>query len=52
VPNAGGCQGQPGWYYDNPADPKQILLCPATCDLVSNTKGTLDVVFGCKTQVR
>lgn len=52
VPNAAGCQGQPGWYYDNPADPKQVLLCPATCDLISNQKGTLDVVFGCVTQVK
>lgn len=52
VPNAGACQGAPGWYYDNPADPKQVLLCPATCDLISNSKGTLDVVFGCVTQVK
>jgi hypothetical protein len=52
VSGPGACQGQPGWYYDNPADPKQVLLCPASCDLVSNTPGTLDVVFGCVTQVK
>jgi hypothetical protein len=55
IPQVGGpgdCQGKQAWYYDNPADPKQILLCPAMCDLVSNVTGTLDVVFGCKTQVR
>lgn len=23
-----------GWYYDDPADPRMIVLCPATCDAV------------------
>ncbi len=51
VAGAGSCAGNPGWYYDDPNDPKQVLLCPATCDLVTNTKGSLNVVFGCKTVI-
>jgi hypothetical protein len=52
VGGAGDCQGKTGWYYDNEADPTQIILCPAACDLVSNLKGKVDVVLGCQTQVR
>lgn len=53
VANAQACQGQPGWYYDNPAAPNQILLCPSSCDLVENSEGVLvDVAIGCETVVR
>lgn len=38
-----------GFYYDNPAAPKRLILCPASCEAVK--KGTaaakLDVVLGC-----
>lgn len=51
VPDAASCLGQIGWYYDNPASPSQIMLCPAACDLVTNQKGKVEVVLGCKTQV-
>ena len=38
------------WYYDNPAAPTLIHLCPATCDTVkADTSGTVDVLLGCKT---
>jgi hypothetical protein len=38
------------WYYDNPAGPTQILLCPATCETVkADTTGVVDVLLGCKT---
>lgn len=46
------CQGNKGWYYDNPSNPSQILLCPAACDMVKNVKGKVEIVFGCKTQVQ
>lgn len=38
------------WYYDDPANPTQILLCPSTCQTVSgDTQGTVDIVLGCAT---
>lgn len=39
-----------GWYYDNDTSPTKILLCPSTCSMVKNTKGQVDVLFGCATQ--
>ena len=39
-----------GWYYDNDKSPTKILLCPSTCSMVKNTKGQVDVLFGCATQ--
>ncbi|MBK8999151.1 MAG: VWA domain-containing protein [Myxococcales bacterium] len=39
-----------GWYYDNDISPTKILLCPGTCSMVKNTKGQVDVLFGCATK--
>lgn len=37
-----------GWYYDNPANPTQIKLCPTTCTSVLNDSGTkVEVDLGC-----
>ena len=37
------------WYYDDPKDPKQVVLCPETCERVSaESDGKMDVAFGCK----
>jgi hypothetical protein len=55
IPQVGAesaCGTEPGWYYDDPLNPSQILLCPATCDLVQHTKGTVDVIIGCETIVK
>jgi hypothetical protein len=49
VSGAGACQGSTGWYYDDEANPTQIILCPGACDLVSNLKGKVEVVLGCVT---
>ncbi len=42
-----------GFYYDDPKNPKRIILCPASCEAVR--KGTaeakVDVVLGCIKQV-
>jgi hypothetical protein len=47
-----GCTAQGGgWYYDNPAAPTQISLCPASCDQVKAPGGQLVVSVGCMTQV-
>jgi hypothetical protein len=38
-----------GWYYDNPAAPTKILLCPSTCTLVKqDSSAEVSVLFGCK----
>jgi len=34
-----------GWYYDNPAMPENIVLCPATCNNLFN--GELRIAVGC-----
>ncbi len=43
-----------GFYYDDPAAPKRLILCPASCEAVK--KGTaeakMDVVLGCIQQVK
>ncbi len=40
-----------GWYYDDPAAPEMILLCPATCDLVRSSELSVEVLVGCSTIV-
>jgi hypothetical protein len=40
-----------GWYYDNPADPKAVVACPATCTKIqADAQGKIDVLFGCETR--
>lgn len=42
-----------GWYYDNPAAPTTILMCPGTCDtLKADANGKIDVLFGCETEIK
>jgi hypothetical protein len=40
-----------GWYYDDEATPRAILLCPASCTLareqVTGPGTGVDVRFGC-----
>jgi len=49
----GDCDNSGGWYYDDPANPSQILLCPSTCDAVQgSTEGSVTVKFGCATQIK
>lgn len=51
VPNEAACGAAPGWFYDNPADPHAITLCPASCDQVQiDPAGQVDIVLGCTTQ--
>jgi Mg-chelatase subunit ChlD len=44
------CGDPPGWYYDNPAAPTTIKLCPAACMALG--QGTIEVEFGCDTIVQ
>lgn len=40
-----------GWHYDDPSNPKKIILCKASCDEVTKDKsGKVDLVFGCATK--
>lgn len=40
-----------GYYYDDPASPKKVTLCPQACDRVkANDVGTVNIVFGCARQ--
>jgi hypothetical protein len=59
LPNRAGaasCDAGGGWYYDVPpaggATPTKVVLCPTSCDAVKAAGGQIDVVVGCKTQVR
>lgn len=42
-----------GFYYDDPKEPKRIILCPASCEAVrkGTSEASLDVVLGCIKQV-
>lgn len=39
---------QGGWYYDDPAAPKRLIACPATCQAFDDA-GEVNVVLGCPT---
>lgn len=45
------CMNHPeGWFYDDPANPAQIFLCPQTCAKAQNHEmGDISVKFGCET---
>jgi uncharacterized protein YegL len=53
VSGAAQCGNSPtGWYYDDPQKPTKIILCSSVCqDIRADSKGRIDVVFGCKTIV-
>lgn len=37
-----------GWYFDDPAAPKKVVLCPNACERVkADDLGEVNVVFGC-----
>jgi len=51
VPDEPGCDPTGGgWYYDDPSNPKQIILCKPTCDLVNTPGGSLFASVGCTTK--
>jgi hypothetical protein len=41
-----------GWYYDDPAKPTEVLLCPTSCQTVRASAASLDIVFGCATVIK
>jgi hypothetical protein len=47
--SAEDCGAEPGWFYDNPANPTKIALCPASCKEIGKEPGSkVSVLFGCK----
>ncbi len=54
VAAAASCDPQlGGWYYDDPASPAKISLCPASCRAIKATPdGEVQIVLGCKTLVK
>jgi hypothetical protein len=50
VDNQSSCDPvEGGWYYDDPYDPKMIVLCPASCDEVMLSDWDVSVLLGCET---
>jgi hypothetical protein len=51
VPNKAACPAMgDAWYYDNPSNPTQIVMCDSTCNkLKADAKGEIDIVLGCET---
>ncbi|MEY2582063.1 MAG: hypothetical protein QOE09_1912 [Ilumatobacteraceae bacterium] len=46
------CQGRDGWYYDQHAQPRTVVMCPAMCAKLQLDRGaSIDVLFGCPTIV-
>jgi hypothetical protein len=44
------CAEDGGWYYDDSAAPEKVLLCPTSCDQVSQPGGRLLFTVGCTTR--
>lgn len=51
VDGESACGSKAGWYYDDPAAPSGIQLCPSSCDAAVNG-GSLQVALGCTTIVQ
>jgi hypothetical protein len=53
VGSAGECaQFRGGWYFDDPAQPTRILVCPEVCDQIKIESGQqqqIDILVGCRT---
>jgi hypothetical protein len=51
VTSAATCGAAGGWYYNDPAAPTQIVLCPSTCAIVqADPVAKIDIILGCQTE--
>jgi hypothetical protein len=50
VESEADCGEQGGWYYDDDDEPQKVLLCPSSCDQVSEPGGRLLFTVGCTTR--
>ena len=39
------------WYYDNPAAPTRVVMCPSACDALHQPGAKIELVFGCATEM-
>jgi hypothetical protein len=52
VPSAADCGTQQAWYYDDPAMPTRIMLCPAACTSVrGDANASIAILAGCKPRI-
>ncbi len=52
VADYSACDAAGGWYYDDPAAPTTIVLCPASCDVIGVAmSGSVDIALGCETVI-
>ncbi len=45
---AAECGDNLAFHYDDPVNPKVIILCPKACERVQGDKGVVNVALGCK----
>jgi hypothetical protein len=51
LPQDPSCAGE-GWYYDDPAAPTKIILCPESCAAAKeDLEAKIEILLGCKTVV-
>lgn len=51
VADSGSCGNGPGWYYDDPANPSVITLCPDYCaEIQADESAQITLEFGCATE--
>jgi hypothetical protein len=52
VGSAAECGTEQAWYYDDPAAPTRIMLCPAACETVTADDGAaISILAGCVPRV-
>jgi hypothetical protein len=53
VADLAACGADGGWYYDDPASPTRIIVCPSDCQVLeSSTQSSVEIQLGCQTVVR
>lgn len=46
------CMAPNTWHYDDPQNPRQVVLCPNTCSAIQSDKsGSLSIEFACTPQI-
>jgi len=46
--DASGCKSTLGWYFDNNADPKKVIICDLACDIIiTDPNPEVYYAFGC-----
>jgi hypothetical protein len=52
VASAAECGTQQAWYYDDPAMPTRIILCPESCTTVTgDVNASIAILAGCKPRI-